>query len=73
MKMEDMVLDVEQHIEIKGSPEKVFAAVLHRFGKGNIGPDGQSLQLELEPKAGGRWYRRSRKRRRTSMGFRAGN
>jgi hypothetical protein len=57
MKLEDMVLDVEQHIEIKGSPEKVFAAVLHRFGKGNVGPDGQSLQLELEPKAGGRWYR----------------
>jgi hypothetical protein len=57
MKLEDMTLDVEQHIEIKGSPDKVFAAVLHRFGKGNIGPDGQSLQLELEPKAGGRWYR----------------
>ncbi len=57
MKLEDMTLDVEQHIEIKGSPEKVFAAVLHRLGKGNSKPDGESLQLDLEPKPGGRWYR----------------
>ena len=38
-------------------PEKVFAAVLHRLGKGNTRPDGESLQLELEVKPGGRWYR----------------
>ena len=43
MKLEDMTLDVEQHIEIKAAPEKVFAAMLHRFGKGNTRPDGQSL------------------------------
>lgn len=57
MKLEDLTLDVEQHIDIKAPPEKAFAAVLHRFGKGNTRPDGESLQLELEPKAGGRWYR----------------
>ena len=57
MKLEDLVLDVEQHIDIKAAPEKAFAAVLHRFGKGNTRPDGVSLQMELEPKAGGRWYR----------------
>jgi len=57
MKLEDMVLDVEQHIDIKAAPEKVFAAMLHRFGKGNTRPDGVSLQMELEPKVGGRWYR----------------
>ena len=57
MKLEDMTLDVEQHIEIKAAPEKVFAAMLHRFGKGNTRPDGQSLQMELEPKVGGRLYR----------------
>jgi hypothetical protein len=57
MKLEDMVLDVEQRIDIKAAPEKVFAAMLHRFGKGFTKPDGESLQMELEPKAGGRWYR----------------
>ncbi|MGA2923453.1 MAG: SRPBCC domain-containing protein [Candidatus Sulfotelmatobacter sp.] len=57
MKVEDLTLDVEQHIDMKATPEKAFAAVLHRLGKGNTRPDGQSLDLELEPKAGGRWYR----------------
>jgi len=57
MTVEDLTLDVEQHIDIKATPEKAFAAVLHRFGKGNTRPDGQSLDLNLEPKVGGRWYR----------------
>jgi Activator of Hsp90 ATPase homolog 1-like protein len=57
MTLEDLTLDVEQHIDIKATPEKAFAAVLHRFGKGNTRPDGESLQLLLEPKPGGRWYR----------------
>jgi Activator of Hsp90 ATPase homolog 1-like protein len=57
MNLEDMTLDVEQHIDIKADPEKAFAAVLHRLGKGNTRPDGESLQLDLETKPGGRWYR----------------
>jgi hypothetical protein len=57
MTFEDLTLSVEQHIEIKASPEKAFAAVVYRLGKGNTRPDGQSLQLQLEPRAGGRWYR----------------
>jgi hypothetical protein len=57
MTVEDLTLDVQQHLEIKATPEKAFAAVLHRFGKRNTRPDGQSLDLILEPKAGGRWYR----------------
>ena len=57
MNLEDMTLDVEQHIDIKAPPEKAFAAVLHRLGKGNTRPDGESLQLDLEVKPGGRWYR----------------
>jgi hypothetical protein len=57
MTVEDLILDVEQHIDIKAKPEKAFAAVLHRLGKGNTRPDGQSLELELEAKPGGRWYR----------------
>lgn len=57
MKLEDLTLDVEQHVNIKAAPDKVFAAMLHRFGEGNTRPDGESLNLKLEPKVGGRWYR----------------
>ena len=57
MKLDDLTLDVEQHININAGPEKVFAAMLHRFGEGNTRPDGESLNLRLEPKPGGRWYR----------------
>ena len=57
MTFDDLTLDLEQHIEIKATPEKAFAAVLYRLGKGNTRPDGQSLEMQLEPKPGGRWYR----------------
>jgi len=57
MTLDDLTLDVEQQLEIKAPPEKAFAAILHRFGKGNARPDGESLNLELEVKPGGRWYR----------------
>jgi hypothetical protein len=57
MKLDDLTLEVEQHIDTKAAPEKAFAAVLHRLGKGNTRPDGQSLDLVLEPKVGGRWFR----------------
>jgi len=43
MTLEDLTLDVEQHIDIKATPEKAFAAVVPRFGKGNTRPDSQSL------------------------------
>jgi hypothetical protein len=57
MTVDDLILDVEQHIDTKAAPEKAFAAVLHRLGKGNMNLEGQSLGLEIEPRAGGRWYR----------------
>src|ERR1700728_1308478 len=57
MTLDDLIFDLEQHIDIKATPEKAFAAVLYRLGKGNTRPTGESLQLQLEPKPGGRWYR----------------
>ncbi|MGD0757795.1 MAG: SRPBCC domain-containing protein [Candidatus Sulfotelmatobacter sp.] len=57
MTLDDLTLDLEQHIDIKATPEKAFAAVLYRLGKGNTRPDGQSLNMLLEAKPGGRWYR----------------
>jgi hypothetical protein len=57
MKLEDLILEVEQHVDVKAKPEKAFAAVLHRLGKGNTNLEDQSLQLQLEEKPGGRWFR----------------
>lgn len=57
MQIEDMILDLEQQIEVDGPIAAVFKSVLHRFGEGNTGPDGQSLEMKLEEFAGGRWFR----------------
>jgi len=57
MKIEDLTLDVEQHIDIQAAPEKVFTAMLDQFGKNNTTPAGESLQLQIEAKPGGRWFR----------------
>jgi len=57
MKLEDLTLDVVQHIEIKAAPEKVFPMMLEHFGKRNTRPDGVPMQLLLEAEPGGRWYR----------------
>jgi len=57
MKLVDLTLDVDQRLHIKEAPEKVFAAVLERFGKKNTRPNGESLELQIEAKPGGRWYR----------------
>lgn len=57
MDLEGMTLDVEQEVEVRGPIDEVFKSVLYRFGKGNARPDGESLQLNLEEWAGGRWYR----------------
>ena len=57
MKLEDMTLDVNQHIEIKAAIGDVFRGVLHRLGEGNTTPKGESLQMILEQWPGGRWFR----------------
>jgi hypothetical protein len=57
MNLEDLTLDVVQHIEIKAAPEKVFPMMLEHFGKRNTAPDGTPMHLFLEAKPGGRWYR----------------
>ena len=57
MNLEDLTLDVEQSIEMKADIGDVFKRTLYRFGEGNLGPDGTSLNLILEEWAGGRWFR----------------
>lgn len=57
MKLEEMTLDLEQHIEVKADIGAVFKGVLHRFGEGSTNPKGESMQMILEQWAGGRWFR----------------
>src|SRR5258708_3543146 len=53
MKLDDLTLDVEQHIEIKAAPDKVFPALLHNLRKRNTKPDGDALGLDLDAKPHG--------------------
>jgi hypothetical protein len=57
MTIEQMTLDVEQHLEVKADIGDVYKSVLHRFGEGSTAPNGESMQMVLEPWAGGRWFR----------------
>jgi hypothetical protein len=57
MKLDEMTLDVSQNIVIGAGMVEVFDKMLYRLGEGNTRPDGESLQLIIEPFAGGRWYR----------------
>jgi hypothetical protein len=57
MKLDEMTLDIEQHVDVKAPIADVFKSVVHRMGEGNTRPDGQPMELMLEAWAGGRWYR----------------
>lgn len=57
MNFQDMLIDVEQHTEVKAAIGDVFKGLLHRLGEGNTSPNGQSLQMILEQWPGGRWFR----------------
>jgi hypothetical protein len=57
MKLDEMTLDVNQHIEIKAAVGDVYRSVLHRFGEGFTNLKGESQDMVLEQWAGGRWFR----------------
>ena len=57
MKFEEMTLDVAQQIELKADIGDVFKSVLHRFGEGSTGSNGESMNMILEQWPGGRWFR----------------
>lgn len=54
---EGRVLNIEQTIEIKATPEKVFEGLIHHLCnlEGEPGKPGVKLKLERWP--GGRWFR----------------
>lgn len=57
MNIEDLTLNVEQKIGVKGQIAEVFKSVLKQLGAGFTRPNGDSMQMNLEEWAGGRWYR----------------
>jgi hypothetical protein len=57
MKLEDMTLDIEQHVEVKAAIGDVFRATLYRLGEGSTHPNGESMPMTLEQWPGGRWFR----------------
>ena len=57
MKLEEMTLDVEQHVEVKADIGDVFKGVMRQFGEAGTKPDGESMQMILEQWPGGRWFR----------------
>ena len=57
MNLEEMTLDLVQTVDLNANTDDAFKALLHRFGKGNHTPSGEPLNLEIEPFAGGRWFR----------------
>ncbi|HMJ08653.1 MAG TPA: SRPBCC domain-containing protein [Pyrinomonadaceae bacterium] len=57
MNLDEMTIDVQQSTVVNGGIDEVFKGLLFRLGEGNTRPDGESLQLNIEPWAGGRWFR----------------
>ncbi len=57
MTIEDLMLDTTQSIDIQADIGEVFRSALHRLGDGFTNPQGESLQMTMEPWPGGRWFR----------------
>ena len=55
--MDDLLVRIEQTIEIKAGPEKVFEGLVRHLCDMEGEPGKPRLQLKLERKPGGRWYR----------------
>ena len=54
---DDLLLNIEQSIEIKAAPEKVFEGLIQNLCDMEGEPGKPRLKLQLERKPGGRWYR----------------
>jgi uncharacterized protein YndB with AHSA1/START domain len=50
-------IDIRKEIEVAAPVEVTFEAVLEELGPGSELPDGTSMNMKLEPRPGGRWFR----------------
>ena len=57
MVIDELILDTIQSADIKADIAVVFQSVLHRLGEGFTKPEGESMQMKMEPWPGGRWFR----------------
>lgn len=55
--VESLSLAVNQEIRINAPIETAFEALLDQLGPCNEHPNGDSMQMKLEPWPGGRWFR----------------
>jgi len=53
---DDLVLNIEQTLEIKAAPEKVFEGLIGHLCDIE-GGEGKRIKLKLERRPGGRWFR----------------
>ena len=54
---DEMVVNIEQTVEIKAAPEKVFEGLSQHLCDMEGEPGKPRLKLKLERKPGGRWFR----------------
>jgi uncharacterized protein YndB with AHSA1/START domain len=54
---DEMVVVIEQTVEIKAAPEKVFEGLVKHLCNLEGEPGTPPLKLKIERKPGGRWYR----------------
>lgn len=54
---DDLLVEIEQTVEIKAPPEKVFEGLISHLCDMEGEPDKPRLKMKLERKPGGRWYR----------------
>ena len=54
---DDLLMIVDQTLEIKAAPEKVFEGLITHLCNMEGEPGKPGLKLKLERKPGGRWYR----------------
>ena len=57
MQPDNLILDIEQHIEINAAIGDVFEGLLDHLGAKNTTPDQQPMPMCLERWPGGRWFR----------------
>ena len=57
MNLEQMTLDIHQHIEVNAPIAEVFDGIVKQFSERSTTPGGDPMPMKLELQPGGRWFR----------------
>ncbi|HXM94451.1 MAG TPA: SRPBCC domain-containing protein [Candidatus Dormibacteraeota bacterium] len=55
--IEKMTLNLTEEIRVQAPLDVTFATLLEQLGPLNDTPEGQAMNMKIEPWPGGRWYR----------------